>query len=85
MVSDGTHSCFGFGIDLADATYGDLYTGPIAEFEGFEGYEYDVSDLDEMLTNGLPDEPSMQENMDGFLYQSTTSPLVFWRRSIDRL
>lgn len=66
MVSDGTHSCFGFGIDLADATCGDLYTGPIAEFEGFEGYEYDVSDLDELLANGLPEEPSMQENMDGF-------------------
>lgn len=66
MVQDGTHSSFGFGIDLQDATCGNLYTGPIAEFEGFEGYEYDVSDLDELLAEGLPEEPSMQENVDGF-------------------
>jgi hypothetical protein len=66
MVQDGTHSSFGFGIDLQDATCGNLYTGPIAEFEGFEGYEYDVSDLDELLAEGLPSEPSMQENVDGF-------------------
>jgi len=66
MVQDGTHSSFGFGIDLQDAACGNLYTGPIAEFEGFEGYEYDVSDLDDMLAQGLPEAPSMQENIDGF-------------------
>ena len=67
MVADGTGSAFGFGIEIQDATCGDLYSGPIFEFEGFEGYEYDVSDMHDLLTIGLPSEDyAMQENIDGF-------------------
>ena len=67
MVADGTGTAFGFGIEIQDATCGDLYSGPIFEFEGFEGYEYDVSDMHDLLTIGLPSEDyAMQENIDGF-------------------
>ncbi len=66
MVGDGTGSAFGFGIDLEDATCGDLYTGPLVEFDGFEGYEYDVSDMNRLLREGLPDVPSPQETVDKF-------------------
>jgi len=66
MVNDGTGSSFAFGLDLQDATCGDLYTGPVFEFDGFEGYEYDVSDLNMILTEGLPDDASPQENVDQF-------------------
>lgn len=67
MISDGTESSFGFGVELQDATCGDLYSGPVFEFEGFEGYEYDVSDMQDLLTVTLPDDnPSLQPNVDGF-------------------
>ena len=66
MVSDGTGSAFAFGIDLQDATCGDLYSGPIIDFEGFEGYEYDVDDLPRLLREGLPGDASPQENVDQF-------------------
>lgn len=66
MVGDGSGTAFGFGIDLQDATCGDLYTGPIVEFPEFEWYEYDVSDMNRILREGLPDDPSPQENVDKF-------------------
>lgn len=66
MVTDGTGSAFAFGVEFQDGTCGDLYSGPIFEFEGFEGYEYDVDDLDRLLREGLPVDASPQENVDNF-------------------
>ena len=66
MVADGTGSAFAFGVDFQDGTCGDLYSGPIFEFEGFEGYEYDVDDLDRLLREGLPGDATPQENVDQF-------------------
>ncbi|HZV69034.1 MAG TPA: hypothetical protein VFG10_05795 [Saprospiraceae bacterium] len=82
MVSDGTGSAFGFGIDLQDATCGDLYTGLIFEFDGFEGYEYDVDDLDDLLREGLPNDASPQENVDKFPISINDIELGFSRGNV---
>ncbi len=70
-VNDGTGSSLGFGVDVQDATCGDLYSGPVWEFEEFEGYDYDVDDLPDLFAEGLPDGvdadgASPQETIDGF-------------------
>ncbi|MCB0646691.1 MAG: hypothetical protein KDC49_08510 [Saprospiraceae bacterium] len=67
--NDGTGCSFGFGLDLQDATCGNVFEGDLAEF-GFEGYAYDANELSTLLRDGLPENDaaslSPQETMQGF-------------------
>lgn len=84
MVSDGTGSSFGFGIQLHDATCGDLYSGKPFEFDGFDGYNYNEEDISNMLTSSFPsDNPSMQENIDAFPVQIGNYNINFSNNSVN--
>ncbi|MEM7573588.1 MAG: hypothetical protein AAF433_11830 [Bacteroidota bacterium] len=71
-VSDGTHSSFGFGLDLQTEFCGNAYVETFFEPEGFEGYQYSQSDIDSLMQNGYDPNASQgqgsspQEEISGF-------------------
>lgn len=72
-VSDGTESMFGFAVDFQDELCGTNYNGPVFYDTDRPDYDYDVGDLNQIMHDGIPNNPPTPVGGDGTAPQEKIS------------